>query len=182
MAGVLQRIISTPIADLVVQADEDGLLLVEFQDTDRVERFGVQADPEPPLPPRGQAQSHPAALIRIQRHLDQFQAEITAYFDGDLTEFNTPIHLRGTPFQNAVWSELLRIPYGHTNSYEALARKLGDEKRTRAVGQANGRNCLAIIVPCHRVIRADGNLGGYGGGLWRKQRLLELESGTLRLI
>lgn len=182
MAGVLQRLIKCPITDLVVQADEHGLLMVEFADTDRPARFGVPAEDEPPPPPPGHAVSHPAARIRIQRHLDQFEDELKAYFDGDLTEFKTPIQLRGTDFQKAVWNELLKIPYGHTKSYEEIARRLGDDRKTRAVGQANGRNCLAIIVPCHRLIRVDGSLSGYGGGLWRKQRLLELESGTLRLI
>lgn len=179
---MLQRLIKCPIADLMVQADEHGLLLAEFADTDRVTRFGVAAEDEPPPPTPGQAMTHPAAQIRIQSHLDRFEDELRSYFDGDLTEFKTPIQLRGTEFQRAVWKELLKVPYGYTTTYEAVARKLGDEKKTRAVGQANGRNCLAIIVPCHRVIRVDGHLSGYGGGLWRKQRLLELESGTLRLI
>jgi len=177
--GILQRQIQTPISTLLVQADEEGLLSVEFAESIR---FALPAEDEPPLPPRGQAQSHPAELIRIQRHLDRFESELKAYFDGELMEFKTPIKLRGTEFQQAVYRELLKIPYGHTNAYETIARKLGDERKTRAVGQANARNCLAIIVPCHRVIRADGKIGGYGGGLWRKQRLLELESGALRLI
>lgn len=180
--AALQRLIHSPIAPLLVQADERGLLLVEFADTDRVERFKVAAQDEPPPPRPGEAVTHPAERIRVQRHLDQFEDELRQYIDGDLQVFKTPIVLRGTPFQNAVWGELLKIPYGHTNSYEEIARKLGDEKKTRAVGQANGCNCLAIIVPCHRVIRADGKLGGYGGGLPRKQRLLELESGALRLL
>lgn len=182
MPGALQRTLKTPIGDLFVQADQHGLLLVDYADTERPAKFGVAADPEPVSPPRGQAQAHPAPVIRIQRHLDQFESELQQYFDGDLTTFRTPYTLRGTDFQQKVWTELRRIPYGHTTTYEAIARKLGDPLKTRAVGMANGRNCLNIIVPCHRVIRADGGPGGYGGGLWRKQRLLELESGTLKLI
>lgn len=180
--AALQRLIECPIAPLMVQADERGLLLVEFADTDRVERFRVSASYEPPRAKPGEAVTHSAANIRVQRHLDQFQDELKQYFDGDLKVFQTPVVLRGTEFQTAVWNELLKIPYGYTSTYEEIARKLGDEKKVRAVGQANGRNCLAIIVPCHRVIRVDGQLGGYGGGLWRKQRLLELESGALRLL
>ena len=86
-----------------------------------------------------------------------------------------PLVLRGTPFQEAVWSQLLRIPYGQTRSYEQLACDAKRPGAQRAVGTANGRNPVAIVVPCHRVVNKSGRLGGYGGGLWRKQFLLDLE-------
>ncbi|GGZ15704.1 methylated-DNA--[protein]-cysteine S-methyltransferase [Streptomyces nitrosporeus] len=103
--------------------------------------------------------------------------QLDAYFAGELTEFDLPLHLDGTPFQRAVWAELLRIPYGETRSYGELARTLGSPGASRAVGLANGRNPVGIIVPCHRVLGASGGLTGYGGGLDRKQRLLAFERG-----
>lgn len=178
---VIQRTIECPIAPLILQANEEGLLMVEFADTDRPARFRAEGAELPKRKP-GEPETYSPGQIKAMSHLDLFESELKQYFDGDLQTFKTPVVLHGTEFQNAVWRELLKIPYGHTNSYEAIARKLGDERKTRAVGSANGRNCLAIIVPCHRVIRADGALGGYGGGLWRKQRLLELESGALKLL
>ncbi len=87
------------------------------------------------------------------------------------------IDYRGTPFQVSVWKGLLRIPYGKTTSYEQLARRVGRSGAQRAVGTANGRNPIAIVIPCHRVVNKSGRLGGYGGGLWRKQFLLDLEQG-----
>ncbi|MFD3694656.1 methylated-DNA--[protein]-cysteine S-methyltransferase [Streptomyces sp. NPDC058646] len=101
--------------------------------------------------------------------------ELRAYFAGELTEFTVPVHLEGTAFQRSVWDQLLRIPYGETWSYGRLAAELGKPNASRAVGLANGRNPVSIIVPCHRVIGASGAMTGYGGGLERKVRLLELE-------
>ncbi|ATZ23511.1 methylated-DNA--[protein]-cysteine S-methyltransferase [Streptomyces lavendulae] len=101
--------------------------------------------------------------------------ELTAYFAGELTEFTVPVRLEGTPFQRSVWEQLLRIPYGETWSYGKLAAELGKPNASRAVGLANGKNPVSIIVPCHRVIGASGAMTGYGGGLDRKVRLLELE-------
>ncbi|MFE1551025.1 methylated-DNA--[protein]-cysteine S-methyltransferase [Streptomyces sp. NPDC058718] len=104
--------------------------------------------------------------------------QLDAYFAGELTEFDLPLHLVGTPFQLRVWEELRRIPYGETRTYGELAEALGNPTASRAVGLANGKNPVGIVVPCHRVIGAGGSLTGYGGGLDRKQRLLALESGT----
>jgi len=101
--------------------------------------------------------------------------QLKSYFAGLLSEFDLPIAFRGTAFQNKVWKELTRIPFGKTISYGELARRVGNPKASRAVGLANGKNPLAIVVPCHRVIGANGTLTGYGGGLDRKQKLLELE-------
>ncbi|MFE6782882.1 methylated-DNA--[protein]-cysteine S-methyltransferase [Streptomyces sp. NPDC057680] len=104
--------------------------------------------------------------------------QLYAYFAGELTEFDLPLNLIGTPFQLRVWEGLLRIPYGETRTYGELAEELGNPGASRAVGLANGKNPVSIIVPCHRVVGASGSLTGYGGGLDRKQRLLAFESGT----
>ncbi|MCX5229740.1 methylated-DNA--[protein]-cysteine S-methyltransferase [Streptomyces sp. NPDC006553] len=104
--------------------------------------------------------------------------QLDAYFAGEITAFELPLNLIGTPFQLRVWEGLLRIPYGETRTYGELAEELGSPGASRAVGLANGKNPVSIIVPCHRVIGAGGSLTGYGGGLDRKQRLLAFESGT----
>ncbi|ROQ60046.1 methylated-DNA-[protein]-cysteine S-methyltransferase [Streptomyces sp. 840.1] len=104
--------------------------------------------------------------------------QLDAYFAGERREFDLPLNLYGTPFQRSVWAELQRIPYGETRSYGELAENLGKPGASRAVGLANGKNPVGIIVPCHRVIGASGSLTGYGGGLDRKQRLLAFENGT----
>ncbi|MFC8228246.1 methylated-DNA--[protein]-cysteine S-methyltransferase [Streptomyces sp. NPDC057287] len=104
--------------------------------------------------------------------------QLDAYFAGELTDFDLPLRLEGTAFQRGVWAELVRIPYGETRSYGELAGRLGKPGASRAVGLANGKNPVGIIVPCHRVIGASGSLTGYGGGLDRKQRLLAFERGA----
>ncbi|MER7817438.1 methylated-DNA--[protein]-cysteine S-methyltransferase [Streptomyces sp. NPDC087659] len=104
--------------------------------------------------------------------------QLDAYFAGDLKEFDLPLHLAGTAFQRTVWEQLLLIPYGETRTYGELAGALGNAGASRAVGLANGKNPIGIIVPCHRVIGASGGLTGYGGGLDRKQRLLAFERGV----
>ncbi|MFE2020407.1 methylated-DNA--[protein]-cysteine S-methyltransferase [Streptomyces sp. NPDC059499] len=104
--------------------------------------------------------------------------QLGAYFTGELRTFDLPLHLAGTPFQRSVWAGLQEIPYGETCSYGELAEHLGKPGASRAVGLANGKNPIGIIVPCHRVVGASGSLTGYGGGLERKQRLLDFERGT----
>ncbi|MFI7293094.1 methylated-DNA--[protein]-cysteine S-methyltransferase [Streptomyces sp. NPDC050121] len=106
------------------------------------------------------------------------EEQLAAYFAGELQDFTLQLHLRGTQFQQRVWAELRKIPYGETRTYGELAEALGNPAASRAVGLANGKNPIGIIVPCHRVIGAGGGLTGYGGGLERKQRLLDFESGT----
>jgi methylated-DNA-[protein]-cysteine S-methyltransferase len=106
-------------------------------------------------------------------------AQLAAYFDGELTEFDLPLSPAGTEFQLRVWEGLRAIPYGETVSYGELARRLGNPSASRAVGLANGKNPISIVVPCHRVIGANGGLTGYGGGLDRKRFLLGLERATL---
>jgi len=109
--------------------------------------------------------------------LPGLQEQLTAYFARDLKEFDVPLSVAGTPFQLRVWAALTEIPYGDTWSYAELAQRLGSPKAVRAVGLANGKNPVSIVVPCHRVVGKDGSLTGYGGGLERKQRLLDLERG-----
>ena len=106
--------------------------------------------------------------------------QLCEYFKGDRKEFTLKLDLHGTAFQQRIWRELLKIPFGRTLSYLDVATAIGNRKSLRAVGNANGRNPICIIVPCHRVIGADGSLTGYGGGLWRKRWLLEFETGTKR--
>ncbi len=124
-------------------------------------------------------QAHATAMPSGSRRDDDFFADVTAqldaYFAGDRDSFDVPMRLEGTEFQRRVWTQLCAIPYGETISYGELARRVGNPKAARAVGLANGRNPVAVIVPCHRVIAADGSLGGYGGGLDRKTHLLDLE-------
>jgi methylated-DNA-[protein]-cysteine S-methyltransferase len=122
-------------------------------------------------PPSDEADWTPAAEGAFDHVVDQLER----YFDGDLTTFDVAVELHGTDFQKRVWSALTEIPYGATWSYGELARHIGSPGSSRAVGLANGRNPVAIIVPCHRVIGADGSMTGYGGGIERKVRLLELE-------
>ncbi|MFE6158720.1 methylated-DNA--[protein]-cysteine S-methyltransferase [Streptomyces sp. NPDC056486] len=105
-------------------------------------------------------------------------SQLEAYFTGELTEFDLPMRLDGTPFQRTVWQQLQLIPYGETRTYGELATALGKPNASRAVGLANGKNPIGVIVPCHRVIGAGGSLTGYGGGLDRKQRLLAFEGAT----
>jgi methylated-DNA-[protein]-cysteine S-methyltransferase len=107
--------------------------------------------------------------------LDQATRQIDEYFDGRRHAFDLPIDLQGTPFQREVWQQLLKVPFGQTVSYQDIANVIGHPRAARAVGAANGRNPISIIVPCHRVVGSDGSLTGYGGGLWRKEWLLRHE-------
>ena len=112
-------------------------------------------------------------------HLKKLRTELDRYFDGKLREFTVPVDLSGTEFRLRVWEVLRRIPFGETISYIELARRIGSAKASRAVGGANGANPVCIVIPCHRVIAADGSLGGYSAGLGRKEKLLALERGNV---
>jgi methylated-DNA-[protein]-cysteine S-methyltransferase len=116
--------------------------------------------------------------VRDDARFSGINENLNEYFSGRRKEFDVPIDLRGTPFQISVWNALRTIPFGATISYAELARRIGNPKAVRAVGQANNRNPISIIVPCHRVIGADGSLTGYGGGIERKRFLIELEAGA----
>ena len=116
--------------------------------------------------------------VRDAAPLQPVIEQLEEYFAGDRRDFDLPLAPAGTPFQRQVWSALEEIPYGQTRSYRAIAERIGSPKAVRAVGLANGRNPISIVVPCHRVVGADGSLTGYGGGLPNKQLLLDLEQRT----
>jgi O-6-methylguanine DNA methyltransferase len=118
----------------------------------------------------------------VHSYLAQLRDELAEYFTGKRSLFTVPLDIKGTDFERAVWQQLLRIPYGETRSYGQMAVDLGRVGAQRAVGRANGANYIGIVVPCHRVIEANGKLRGYGGGLWRKEWLLKLENSQRNLV
>lgn len=150
----------SPLGDLLISTAGGALSGLWVTPHDRVQRSGWHRDDAHPL------------LVEAGRQLD-------AYFAGERQDFDLPVQAAGTPFQHLVWAALCEIPYGTTNSYGQLARRIGRPGASRAVGLANGRNPVSIVVPCHRVIGANGTLTGYGGGLDRKRLLLGLEATTL---
>jgi methylated-DNA-[protein]-cysteine S-methyltransferase len=153
----------TPVGKLLLAGEEEALYQVHFQ-----------AGTHPMQPETDWEQS--------ERPFREVIRQLKAYFTGKPTRFDLPLKPEGTEFQLKVWRALRGIPYGKTWSYGELARRIGKPTASRAVGAANGQNPLPIIVPCHRVIGADGSLTGFGGGLTIKQKLLELESGEQRLL
>jgi AraC family transcriptional regulator of adaptative response/methylated-DNA-[protein]-cysteine methyltransferase len=157
--------IESPLGPMIAGATEDGIVLLEYTDRRMLERQLRILRRRLQRPLVHGPHEHLAALGR----------ELSAYFDGSLTAFAVPAAASGTPFQETVWDVVRRIPLGQTRTYGDIAAELGGPATTRAVGTANGMNRIAILVPCHRVLRADGSLGGYGGGNWRKRRLLDLE-------
>ena len=157
--------IETPLGAMLGVANEEGVILLEF-----VDRRAMSAQVAT------LARHFPATVVPGNHpHLDHLAEELGRYFDGSLTEFTTPLLHPGSPFQEAVWHRLRAIPHGETMSYRAIADAIGRPGASQAVGRANGENRLAIVVPCHRVIRSDGHLCGYAGGLRRKQWLLDHE-------
>jgi AraC family transcriptional regulator of adaptative response/methylated-DNA-[protein]-cysteine methyltransferase len=162
---VVVTILESPLGPLLAGANDQGIVVLEYTDRRMLEhnlksmrrRFSCGIVP-------GQ---HPL--------LEQLQGELEEYFQGSRRVFSVPLASRGTPFQDKVWHELRRIPYGKTISYDDLAFRIGQPTAQRAVARANGMNYVCILIPCHRVIGKDGSLTGYGGGLWRKRLLLELE-------
>lgn len=159
--------VETPLGPMVAAATDQGVCLLEFADRRAFEREMADL--------RGRLG---AGIVPGRNpHLDRLARELEEYFDGTRQAFSVPLLPVGTPFQERVWEELRRIPYGTTLSYAEMARRIGRPGSQRAVGRANGDNRIAILIPCHRVVRGDGTLCGYGGGLWRKQHLLDLEQG-----
>lgn len=168
VAPLVARRLTTQLGAMLAIAAADGLCLLEFADRPMLETQLTRVRQRFSAPIIGGA--HPL--------LDQVEAELAEYFAGTRRQFTLPLKLAGTPFQQQAWQALLAIPYGETLSYGEQAARIGRPEARRAIGRANGDNRMAIIIPCHRVVRADGSLCGYGGGLWRKQRLLELERGN----
>jgi methylated-DNA-[protein]-cysteine S-methyltransferase len=160
--AVLYTIVPSPIDPLLLTGDGEGIT-------------GLYLSPH-----TGRAQPLDS-WRRDDSAFDEAAAQLAAFFAGRRTSFDLSLRPHGTPFQEQVWQALLGIPYGETVSYGELARRVGNVGASRAVGLANGRNPISIMIPCHRVIGADGRLTGYGGGLDRKRFLLDLERGASRL-
>jgi AraC family transcriptional regulator, regulatory protein of adaptative response / methylated-DNA-[protein]-cysteine methyltransferase len=162
---VLLSWIDSPLGPLVAGSTQEGVCLLEFTDRRRLEaQFQT-------IQKRFKRAVVPGANV----HLKDLRRQLSEYFSGNRRAFDLPLLYPGTPFQQQVWDELLKIPYGETRSYQDLALAVGSPGACRAVGTANGMNRIAIVIPCHRVVNKNGDLGGYGGGLWRKQKLLDLE-------
>lgn len=157
--------LDTKLGPMIAISDETGLYLLEF-----VDRRGLEREIE-----RLRIKTKAAILPGITHPIKSIIIELEAYFNGTLKEFKTPRHLLGSPFQRLVWDELMRIPYGTTRSYRSQANAIGKNNAYRAAANANGANQLAIIIPCHRIINSNGDLGGYGGGIMRKKWLIEHE-------
>ena len=147
----------TPIGELLLAGEGDGLSMIGFP------KGSMRRDPEP-------------EWIYNEEPLENARTQLTEYFSGQRKDFDLPLKLDGTEFQVSVLEALLKIPYGETTSYGAVAKQIGRPKAVRAVGAANGRNPIPIIVPCHRVIGSSGDLTGFGGGLDTKEALLRLEA------
>jgi AraC family transcriptional regulator of adaptative response/methylated-DNA-[protein]-cysteine methyltransferase len=151
---------------MIAGASSKGVCFLEWHDRGGVERIKQRVEKRYKVP--------------LQKgnnlHLSQLEEDLVAYFAAELKQFKVTIDVSGTPFERKTWEQLLAIPYGETRSYTQIAQTLGKPGARRAVGRANGANYLSIVIPCHRVIEANGNLRGYGGKLWRKKYLLELEA------
>lgn len=157
----------SPVGPLIARATDRTLCGLSFCDADRLQERLHEL-----------RERHAATLQAGGNHvLNDLRVQLAEYFAGQRRTFTVPLSSPGTPFQERVWAALCEIPYGETWSYLQLAVRIGDALATRAVGYANGANPIAIVIPCHRVINADGGDGGYGGGLWRKRILLDLERG-----
>ena len=150
---------------MIAGAAEDGICLLEFSDRRMLETQLLR------LKKWFEAELVPGS----SPYFEPLNQQIQAYFKGELRKFDVPLSAPGTDFQKQVWQALLAIPYGETCSYKQMAAQIQRPTAVRAVARANGDNRLAILIPCHRVIGDNGHLTGYGGGLWRKQYLLELE-------
>lgn len=155
----LQFEMPSPIGKLFLIASDKGLCEISWT---KVKGIVTTTKPKSPSTPS-------------EKFLAQAQKELNEYFSGKRKKFNVPLDVQGTDFQKKVWNQLSQIPYGETRSYKDVASKIKNPQAMRAVGTANGCNPVSIIVPCHRVIAADGTLGGYEGGLDRKKKLLALE-------
>lgn len=157
--------LDTPLGPMIAIANEEALYLLEF-----VDRRGLEREIE-----RLRQKTKSAIIPGYTTPICSIERELNLYFKGELKEFKTPLFLLGSPFQKNVWAELVKIPPGETKSYSEIAIAIGKPTAFRAVAQANGANQLAIIIPCHRVINTNGELGGYAGGLTRKKWLINHE-------
>ncbi len=160
--------LSSPMDDMIAGASDKGICFLEWHNRGGVPRILERV--------RKRYRCEVSEATGANPYLEQLKVELGEYFEGGRSKFEVALDPKGTPFEMRVWTELLRIPHGKTRSYGEMAERLGKPGGARAVGRANGSNYISIIIPCHRVIESDGGLGGYGGKIWRKKRLLELES------
>jgi AraC family transcriptional regulator of adaptative response/methylated-DNA-[protein]-cysteine methyltransferase len=157
--------LDTPLGPMIAIADEKALYLLEF-----VDRRGLESEVE-----RLRKRTKSAIIPGHTQPISSIENELTLYFNGNLKEFKTALFFLGSPFQKRIWEELKKIPFGETRSYFYIAAAIGKSTACRAVANANGANQIAIVIPCHRVINRNGELGGYGGGVARKQWLINHE-------
>ena len=169
--------LDTPLGAMKAGATDEGVCLLEFADGEAGGRHdGEDAHHDGPAARHDRvATGHDRPATR---HLKALETQLSEYFVGARRDFDLPLALAGTDFQQRVWRQLVQVPFGETMTYDELAHRAGSPGASRATGQANGSNPVAIVVPCHRVIRASGETGGYAGGPDRKRRLLELEAGS----
>jgi len=167
-ASISFKFADSPVGQLILGGTDRGCCLIEF-----VDRGGI---------PKIKSEIRKRYKLDLEEGhsplLDTVENELTDYFSGNLRRFSFPMHLEGTEFERAVWKQLLAIPYGETRTYGEIAALVRSPLAYQAVGRANGQNPLAIAVPCHRVLQKGGGMCGYGGGIWRKEYLLELENGA----
>lgn len=163
---------ASPAGEMLAAATDKGVCLLQWHDGEDFDLTRQQVEKRLGL----------TMVPGENRHLRQLRTEIEKYFAGTLRTFEVAIDVSGTPFEMQVWDELLKIPYGTTRSYVEIGRAIDRPGAARAVGKANGANPLGIVIPCHRVIKANGDLSGYAGKVWRKKYLLDLESGIQPLI
>jgi AraC family transcriptional regulator of adaptative response/methylated-DNA-[protein]-cysteine methyltransferase len=164
--------IDSPLGMMIAGATAKGVCFLEWHDRGGIEPIKTRVEKRYKMPlERGD-----------NKHLQQLERELAEYFAADRREFDVALDVHGTAFEDKVWEQLLAIPCGETRSYGQVAKALDRPGASRAVGRANGANYVSIVIPCHRVIDSNGNLHGYGGGLWRKKRLLELEAGVVQAV
>ncbi|WP_426277674.1 methylated-DNA--[protein]-cysteine S-methyltransferase [Chryseobacterium sp. S-02] len=169
MKTIHRKTIRTPLGEMFACAVDEGICLLEFTDRKNVEKQVTSL-----------SKNLNAEIIeKDHEHFKQLEKELTEYFEGRRQIFEVPLFIIGTEFQEKVWQLLREIPMGEIRTYKQQSEFLGNPKAIRAVGTANGINKIAILIPCHRVIGSNGELVGYAGGIWRKQKLLELEKAIL---
>ncbi|AZA85177.1 cysteine methyltransferase [Chryseobacterium lactis] len=169
MEIIHQKMIKTPLGDMVACAVDRGICLLEFTDRKNIEKQF-----------KALSKTLNAEIVEKEHfHFKQLENELKEYFEGNRNHFEVPLYTTGTEFQEKVWQLLREIPMGEMRTYKQQSEFLENPKAIRAVGTANGINKIAILIPCHRVIGSNGELVGYAGGIWRKQKLLELEKAIL---
>lgn len=169
MKNIYRKIIETPLGEMYACAIDEGICLLEFTDGKNIDKKF-----------KSLTKVLNAEIIEGDHpHFKQLEEELKEYFEEKREKFEIPLFTTGTEFQTKVWGLLTEIPFGEMRTYKQQSEFLGNVKAIRAVGTANGINKIAILIPCHRVIGSNGELVGYAGGIWRKQKLLELEKAIL---